>query len=583
MNDTLPALTSPDPADTSTMDDAVAVPALCPLCGAPSMAAALAEAAWLPRAVVERLAKKRPEWKRGDGACPSCIHQAVLQTLMESEGANHNGSTSSWPVNVEREFGALPTPVRLHADRRYTGRGVTLALVDAGFYPHPDLTTPVNRIRAWVDAAQDPPFEVIFNEGDPVEWPRWDAGAPSQWHGLMTSSVAAGNGALSHGLYRALASQADVVLIQVRGEDGAITNEAIARALHWLAEKGQDLGVKVVNVSLGGEDVSPLAGNPVDVAVDDLTALGMTVVVAAGNDGVRRLVPPATAPAALTVGGLDDHDVFDPAQVELWHSNYGQTADGMLKPELTAPSVWVVAPLLPRTEVAAEALALYQRRTGEGDSPEVEERIAAENLVSPYYKFVEGTSFASPLVASVAVCMLQANPSLTPALLRALLIAAARPIPEALQDRQGAGAVDAGQAVTLALHAEGGPLAGRPLPPYLNVNGVSFALHDVLAHAVEVVGSWNEWRMPGFAATKDDKDVWSVTHPPLEPGIYAYRFLIDGERWQDDPANPRKAPDGYGGFNSVLIVPEGESEGKEKPLGPPPNPIGSAAAPSMDR
>ncbi len=580
MNDTITP--TPEDAVMSVMDAVRPVHAACPICGASTTGAELDEAAWLPQAIVERLVKKRPSWKRGDGACPTCIHEAVLQALTESEGASHDGTTSSWPLNVEREFGALPTPIRLHADGRYTGRGVTLALVDAGFYPHPDLTAPANRIRAWVDAAQDPPYSVTFHDGDPVEWPGWDAGASSQWHGLMTSCVAAGAGSLSHGLYRSLACEAGVVLVQVRDEDGAITNESIARALRWLGENGPALGVQVVNVSLGGEEVSPLTGNPVDVAVDDLTALGMTVVVAAGNDGVRRLVPPATAPAALTVGGLDDHDLFDAAQIALWHSNYGQTADGMLKPELTAPSVWVVAPLLPHTDAAAEALALYQSRTGGDDSAEVEERIAAESLVSPYYKFVEGTSFASPLVASVAVCMLQANPSLTPALLRALLIAAARPIPDALQDRQGAGAVDAGQAVTLALHADGGPLAGRPLPPYLDTTGVSFALHDVAAHAVEVVGSWNEWQTPGFAATKDDKDVWSVTHPPLDPGTYAYRFLIDGERWQDDPANPRKVPDGYGGFNSVLIVPE-EKAVDGHPVAPPPQPISLAAAPSRDR
>ncbi len=33
---------------------------------------------------------------------------------------------------------------------------------------------------------------------------------------------------------------------------------------------------------------------------------GISVVVAAGNDGQRRLLPPATAPMVLTIGGIDD-------------------------------------------------------------------------------------------------------------------------------------------------------------------------------------------------------------------------------------------------------------------------------------
>ena len=36
----------------------------------------------------------------------------------------------------------LSTPLRLDADERYTGKGVTIAFLDSGFYPHVDLTTP---------------------------------------------------------------------------------------------------------------------------------------------------------------------------------------------------------------------------------------------------------------------------------------------------------------------------------------------------------------------------------------------------------------------------------------------------------
>ena len=43
----------------------------------------------------------------------------------------------------------LPTPLRMDADERFTGRGVTIAFLDSGFYAHPDLTKPSNRIVAY--------------------------------------------------------------------------------------------------------------------------------------------------------------------------------------------------------------------------------------------------------------------------------------------------------------------------------------------------------------------------------------------------------------------------------------------------
>ncbi|MCL6615079.1 MAG: hypothetical protein K6U03_10805, partial [Firmicutes bacterium] len=39
----------------------------------------------------------------------------------------------------------------------YTGRGVTIAVVDSGIDPHPDFTRPSSRIMAWYDAVNHEP------------------------------------------------------------------------------------------------------------------------------------------------------------------------------------------------------------------------------------------------------------------------------------------------------------------------------------------------------------------------------------------------------------------------------------------
>jgi len=440
----------------------------------------------------------------------------------------------------------------MHADPRFTGKGVTIALIDSAFYPHPDLLLPQNRIRAWVDASRYPIQVKTFDKDERPSWPGWEDGRPEQWHGMMTTVTAAGNGWLSHGLYRGLASETEVVLVKVRNRRGQITNAGIVRALNWLLTNGPTLGVRVVNLSVAGESVSPLAGNPVDRAVAALVEAGMIVVAAAGNDGRRQLVPPATAPQALTIGGLDHNDV------QLWQSSYGLGSDHLPKPELVAPSIWVVAPLLPDSQVAHEASRLFSQRGGQflNHSDRIETQITEFKLITPYYQHVEGTSFAAPLVTSVVSCMLQANPMLTPSQVRGLLLAAARPVPGADAMQQGAGALDAGQAVALALRAPEGPLANWHLSPLIGSDGITFLLHEHNAERVTVLGSWNGWQASGLSASEVRPGVWQAHRQPLAPGLYAYKYLIDRKRWLDDPSNPRKRSDGLGGFNSIFEIKE---------------------------
>lgn len=531
-----------------TMSPALAA---CALCAAPAPAEILAEAAWLAPDLEPGVAEVHPGWRRQDGACPACVQQILLEALLEKgENAFHEHVQRAWPLDAEAAFGALPTPLRLHADPRFTGRGVTLALVDSAFYPHPDLVRPRNRIKAWADATAAPVVSERYGADDEPRWPRSDARRAAQWHGLMTSAVAAGNGCLSHGLYRGIASDVELVLVQVADGEGRIGNAAIERALRWLHEHRSELGVGVVNLSLGGDPVSPLAGNPVDAAVAALVQDGVTVVVAAGNDGERRLVPPGTAPDALTIGGLDDRNTFDDADNALWHGNYGETAAGALKPELVAPSLWVVAPLLPATQTALEAERLFARRAA-GDAA-VEARLGELKLVTPHYQHVEGTSFAAPVVAGVVAGMVQANPRLTPRRIRELLTAAAHPVPGAPPERQGAGALHAGRAVTLALADHHSAAADFERSPVATGDGLRFLLHDHDAREVHLLGSWNGWQRPGLAGRELERGLWEIVATGVPAGTHRYKFLLDGGRWLADPANPARAHDGFGGFNSVF-------------------------------
>ncbi len=526
----------------------------CPICGVATRESVLAEARWIDAATESRLRERSPEWRRHDGACPACVQQALLALLVQKgEGVLGRVIQDVWPLDADAAFGALPTPLRMRADPRFTGLGVTVAVVDAGFYPHDDLIKPRNRIRAWVNAATDALETRAFAPNERPFWPGSAAGTPAQWHGLMTSAALAGNGWKSHGLYRGLASEAELVLVQVRGDDGRIGSTRVARALRWVRANAARFGIHVVSVSLGASLDSPEGIDEVDAAVADLLAHNVCVVVASGNDGERSLTPPATAPDAITVGGLDDRNLFDPGARAVWHSNFGAGSDGHEKPELVAPSLWVVAPVLPDTDVAHEADALFARRAA-GDAS-VAARIAELRLVTPHYQHVEGTSFAAPIVTGIVACMLEANDGLRATHIRELLTMACHEVSGAARERQGAGAIDAGRAVAAALAAANGmpsaplrsPVVDGPLP--------SVCLLDRRAVSVRVLGSWDDWRAPGTPAMLLEPGVWRATIGPLAEGSYAYKLLIDDVRWIADPANPVRAHDGNGGWNSALIVP----------------------------
>jgi serine protease AprX len=489
-------------------------------------------------------------WTKPDGACPACIQNLLLRTLLErGESAFHSGIQVAWPLDSEAAFGALPTRIRMHADPRFTGRGVTVALLDSGFCAHPDLIRPQNRVRMWADATQETVPFLPFTPQERPRWPDSEGGRPWQWHGTMTSVAAAGNGHLSHGLYCGMAPEADLVLIQVRDASGHIRSETLVRALNWLLAHASGLKLRVVSMSVGGDPVDNLAGNPVDAAVQELIEAGVCVVTAAGNDGERQLIPPATSPLALTVGGLDDRNEFSSDQVALWHSNYGNATNGKTKPEVVAPSIWVAAPILPGTDIAEEAAELFERRMM-GESG-IDHRLTELKLITPHYQHVEGTSFAAPLAAGTIACMLEANPQLSPLLAREILVDTAQPIPGAPRERQGAGALHAGRAVSRALAERHS--SGWKVTPEVTDDGLVFSLHDHAAARVELRGSWDGWTQ-GIECKPTEPGIWRSATCALPPGIHSYKFLLDGTRWLDDPANVRKAHDGLGGWNSVVEV-----------------------------
>jgi hypothetical protein len=81
---------------------------------------------------------------------------------------------------------------------------------------------------------------------------------------------------------------------------------------------------------------------------------------------------------------------------------------------------------------------------------------------------------------------------------------------------------------------------------------VQFRLEAPGAEHVQLAGSFTGWRAD-YELSEVAPGVWTVL-VPLQPGVYDYTFVVDGERWVADPYAPQ-VDDSFGGTNSRLFLP----------------------------
>lgn len=430
----------------------------CPVCQKDAEQDSVIQSEAIEDSIKSLLTVNTHKWVPGKVICVACLGR--FHTLRDELGA-------AFPHFAEQEKKILPTPMRLEAPGQYRGRGVTIAFLDAGFYAHPDLVQPNNRILKYVN---------IVDRTRPT-----DLRTPkvSSWHGMMTSVVAAGNGHLSGGLYRGIASEANIVLVKV-GRSSRIRHRDISAGLRWVIRNREQFNIRIVNISCGGDYEASYLTDELSQAAEDATRAGLVVVAASGNAGHlpdHPVLPPASAPSVITVGGLDDKNNLEFHDNDIYRSSFGPTIDGLQKPEVIAPGIWVAAPILPGTPTADQArlLSLLESASDQDlrrivkENPGIDEdldqaadlapyllrqivwiKVRDNSVISGHYKHVDGTSFAAPIVSSIAAQMLEAVPDLTPQQVKLALIKSAIRIPHVSTDQQGWGMVNPSAAIEMA-------------------------------------------------------------------------------------------------------------------------------------
>jgi serine protease AprX len=329
----------------------------------------------------------------------------------------------------------------------YRGAGIGIAVIDSGVARHDDLTYLGSSSLVKTKNGQRVAAFVDFVNGRTS--PYDDNG-----HGTHVAGIIAGNGYDSLGVRAGIAPDAHLVSLKVLDQNGRGVISDVISALDWTVANKAAYNIRVINLSVGAGVTESYKTDPLTLAAKRAVDAGIVVVTAAGNLGKNAqgrtqygaIGSPGNAPWVITVGAYSHEGTVERNDdVIAGFSSRGPTAfDYEAKPDIVAPGVGTVSlsdpgGLMYLTKPTALLSGALGGLLGGG--------LLGGGL--PYFS-LSGTSMASPVVAGSVALMLQANPSLTPNLVKAILEYTAQEYRGYDSLTQGAGFLNTKGAVDLA-------------------------------------------------------------------------------------------------------------------------------------
>jgi len=326
----------------------------------------------------------------------------------------------------------------VHKGLGLTGAGVGVALIDSGITTwHDDLTNRSTDLYPFGNQRVSAFVDFVNGRTTPYD----DDG-----HGTHVAGIVAGNGYDSHGQKAGIAPDASLVSLKVLDANGGGTISNVIAAFDWIVAHHDLYKIRVVNVSIAAAVHESFWTDPLTLAAKRVVDSGVVVVTAAGNLGKNAaglpqyggITAPGNAPWVLTVGASSTMGTVDRADdtVANFSSNGPTFKDWTAKPDLVAPGVGTVS--------LADPLSNYYTTKApfliSGSIP---------TATMPYLALT-GTSMSAPVVTGTVALMMQANPSLTPNLVKAILQYTAETRPGYNPLVQGAGFLNTLGAVRLA-------------------------------------------------------------------------------------------------------------------------------------
>jgi len=309
----------------------------------------------------------------------------------------------------------------------FDGSGVGVATIDSGVSPwHEDLDGRVVHFADFVNS-QTLPYD--------------DYG-----HGTHVAGIIAGSGHDSDGARRGIAPGAHLVVLKALDITGNGFTSNVIAAIDYAIANRTTYNIRVLNLSVAAGVYESFLKDPLTLAAKRAVDAGIVVVVAAGNRGrgptgraqYGGIASPGNAPWVLTVGAASHLGTADRRDDEVaGFSSRGPAAiDQGAKPDLVAPGVGIESTTEPSS-------ALYAANSSSRLWGSV--RTASEPYMS-----LTGTSMAAPVVTGAIALMLEADASLTPNAVKAILEYTAETRAGYDHLTQGAGFLNARGAVELA-------------------------------------------------------------------------------------------------------------------------------------
>jgi serine protease len=288
-----------------------------------------------------------------------------------------------------------------------------VAVIDTGIREHEQISSSLTRnpdgsIYGY-DFVSDPTSAA---DGDGEDSNPRDEGGGGVGGSTFHGTVVAGLIASAHDSLGTAGTSPGIKILPIRALGaGGGTLKDVAKAIHWAAgAKIQGLPVNrypasVINLSLGATESVPCnyKDDEIDVPAifSYLASKNVSVVVAAGNQGLESLSFPANCPGVIAVAA--SNSLGDRAS----YSNYGA---GIL---LSAPG--------------------GQRSVGSTESPASEGMMisaSTDEVGEPIYGLFEGTSFAAPVVSGIVALMYSMQPNITVNRVRTILSSSVKPFAE---------------------------------------------------------------------------------------------------------------------------------------------------------
>lgn len=227
------------------------------------------------------------------GIATARLPLSKLSELADTEGIEYvqTSATARQMLDVaSAEVGATRVHAGTGLNQPYTGRGVVIGVVDAGFdYTHSAFRSPDGSLRikrVWEQSATSGTPPEKFGYGIELATPESIEAAEgdvrNNSHGTHVAALAAGSDPFMDGAYLGMAPEAEIVLVSL-GEGGE-NNVNISNAISYIYDYAESRQMPcVVNLSLGAHGGPHDGTSTFDVIADALQGPGRLIVGATGN------------------------------------------------------------------------------------------------------------------------------------------------------------------------------------------------------------------------------------------------------------------------------------------------------------